>query len=164
MTAGRSFTNEPLLELHLHSSPAITSLVLSSLGRLPALRPAERGEFTKRAFLSGRLDLTEVEGLRDLIEGETEIQRRLARQGMTGAVGRRFESLRERVVGAMAQADALIDFGEDDAIGDEAFRTGACSSVSIRCLCHGCALPLRSAGSFGPHPVDSEQRRTRLPI
>lgn len=122
-----------MLELHLHSSPAIASLVLSSLGRLPALRPADRGEFTRRAFLSGRLDLTEVEGLRDLLESETELQRKLARHGMAGAAKLRFDGIRERVVGAMAQADALIDFGEDDAIGDEAFQTGAPPSRFLCC-------------------------------
>lgn len=81
------------------------------------------------------MDLTEVEGLRDLIDGETELQRRLARGGMTGQKRVRYELLRERIVRAMAEADALIDFGEDDAIGDEAFRSGACPSLLIRPIC-----------------------------
>lgn len=81
--APNSFTTQPLLELHTHSSLSVLTKVLSSLSTIPNLRPAERGEFTRQAFLAGRMDLTEVEGLRDLIEAETEGQRKLAR-GMVG--------------------------------------------------------------------------------
>lgn len=66
------------MELHLHSGRAIISSVLSALSQLPFFRPAEAGEFTRRAFLGGRLDLTQVEGLKDLINAETETQRRMA--------------------------------------------------------------------------------------
>jgi tRNA U34 5-carboxymethylaminomethyl modifying GTPase MnmE/TrmE len=100
-TAGSSFTSQPLLELHLHSSLSVLSRTLSVLSQLSShssytflnlpLRPAERGEFTRQAFLSGRMDLTEVEGLRDLIEAETEGQRKLARS-MVG-VGPLFREL-----------------------------------------------------------------------
>lgn len=76
--APRSFTTQDVLELHIHSGPAIISSVLNSLSRLPFCRPAEAGEFTRRAFEGGRLDLTQVEGLKDLIDAETECQRRLA--------------------------------------------------------------------------------------
>jgi len=82
-TAPNSFTTLPLLELHTHSSLSVLTKVLSALSLVPSCRPAERGEFTRQAFLAGRMDLTEVEGLRDLIEAETEGQRRLAR-GMVG--------------------------------------------------------------------------------
>jgi tRNA modification GTPase len=74
----RSFTTEDTLELHIHSGRAIIKAVLSALASFPTLRPAEPGEFTRRAFESGRLDLTQVEGLRDLIDSETEGQRKLA--------------------------------------------------------------------------------------
>lgn len=67
-----------MLELHIHSGRAIISSVLGALSRLPFCRPAEPGEFTRRAFHGGRLDLTQVEGLKDLIDAETEGQRRLA--------------------------------------------------------------------------------------
>lgn len=74
----KSFTTEDVLELHVHSGRAIISSVLSAIACLPFCRPAERGEFTRRAFEGGRLDLTQVEGLRDLIDAETETQRKLA--------------------------------------------------------------------------------------
>jgi tRNA modification GTPase len=67
-----------VVELHLHSGRAIISSVLAALSRLPSCRPAEPGEFTRRAFEAGRLDLTQVEGLKDLIDAETEGQRRIA--------------------------------------------------------------------------------------
>lgn len=76
--APNSFTTEPTLELHLHSSPATLRRVLSAFSRLPGLRPAERGEFTKRAYLAGRINLLQAEGLRDLIDAETEAQRKVA--------------------------------------------------------------------------------------
>jgi tRNA modification GTPase len=67
-----------VLELHTHSGRALVAAILSALARLPFCRPAEPGEFTRRAFEGGRLDLTQVEGLKDLIEAETEAQRKLA--------------------------------------------------------------------------------------
>lgn len=77
-TAPKSFTTEDIVELHLHSGRAIISSVLSALSHLEFCRPAEPGEFTRRAFQSGRLDLTQVEGLKDLLDAETEAQRRIA--------------------------------------------------------------------------------------
>jgi tRNA modification GTPase len=74
----KSFTTEDVLELHTHSGRALVAAILSALARLPFCRPAEPGEFTRRAFEGGRLDLTQVEGLKDLIEAETEAQRKLA--------------------------------------------------------------------------------------
>lgn len=76
--APKSFTTEDVLELHVHSGRAIVSSVLAALARLPFCRPAEPGEFTRRAFRGGRLDLTQVEGLKDLVDAETETQRRMA--------------------------------------------------------------------------------------
>lgn len=77
-TGPRSFTTEDTLELHIHSGRAIISSILSSLSLLPYTRPAEPGEFTRRAFVNGRMDLTQAEGLKDLIDAETEVQRKLA--------------------------------------------------------------------------------------
>lgn len=81
----KSFTTQDVLELHIHSGRAIISSVLAALSHLPFCRPAEAGEFTRRAFEGGRLDLTQVEGLKDLIDAETEGQRRIALS--TAAVG-----------------------------------------------------------------------------
>jgi tRNA modification GTPase len=77
----KSFTTEDTLELHIHSGRAVLSAVLRALAKLPYCRPAAPGEFTRRAFEGGRLDLTQVEGLRDLIDAETEVQRRVAVRG-----------------------------------------------------------------------------------
>ena len=74
-TAPYSYTTRPTIELHIHSGRALISALLSSLSSLPNLRLAEPGEFTRQAFLGGRLDLTQVEGLHDLIEADTEVQR-----------------------------------------------------------------------------------------
>lgn len=75
LTAPYTYTTHPTVELHIHSGRALISSLLSSLALLPNLRPAEPGEFTRQAFLGGRLDLTQVEGLHDLIEADTEVQR-----------------------------------------------------------------------------------------
>ena len=74
-TAPYSYTTYPTVELHIHSGRALISALLSSLSTLPTLRPADPGEFTRQALLGGRLDLTQVEGLHDLIEADTEVQR-----------------------------------------------------------------------------------------
>lgn len=76
--APKSFTTEDVLELHIHSGRAVVASVLDALSCFPYCRPAEPGEFTRRAFLGGRLDLTQVEGLKDLIDAETELQHRAA--------------------------------------------------------------------------------------
>ena len=81
-TGPKSFTSEDVVELHIHSSRAVISSVLRSLSCIPGCRPAERGEFTRRAFQAGRMDLTQVEALGDLIDAETNEQRRLARMGV----------------------------------------------------------------------------------
>lgn len=77
-SAPKSFTTEDVVELHVHSGRAVIASILSALARFPSCRPAEPGEFTRRAFEGGRLDLTQVEGLKDLIDAETDTQRRLA--------------------------------------------------------------------------------------
>ena len=77
-TAPHSFTSEDVLELHLHGGRTIISVVLAALARIPGCRPATPGEFTRRTFEGGRLDLTQVEGLLDLVDTDTESQRRVA--------------------------------------------------------------------------------------
>ncbi|KAG6867754.1 hypothetical protein C0993_011634 [Termitomyces sp. T159_Od127] len=112
----RSFTTEDVVELHLHSGRAIISSVLGALSQLPFCRPAEAGEFTRRAFLGGRLDLTQVEGLKDLINAETETQRRMAMVAAGGSARAQYADLRSGIIGCLANVEALIDFGEGEDI------------------------------------------------
>jgi tRNA modification GTPase len=109
-----SFTGEDVVELQLHGSLAVVRVVSDALTRMPGLRPAEPGEFTRRALMNGRLDLAQVEGLGDLIEAETEAQRRAALRMMRGAVGRLVGEWREGLVAALALVEASIDFGDED--------------------------------------------------
>ncbi len=111
---GASFTGEVAAELHLHGSPATVAAVLGALGAMPGLRLADPGEFARRALENGRLDLAQVEGLADLIEAETEAQRRQALAVLSGAVGRRAESWRARLIRAAALIEATIDFADED--------------------------------------------------
>ncbi|MBD1206102.1 MAG: tRNA uridine-5-carboxymethylaminomethyl(34) synthesis GTPase MnmE [Rhodobacteraceae bacterium] len=111
---GRSFTGEASAEFHLHGSQAVIQSVLRALGEMPGLRLAEAGEFTRRALENGRLDLTQVEGLADLIDAETEAQRRQAQRVLSGAVGRKAESWRGRLIRAAALIEATIDFADED--------------------------------------------------
>ncbi|HEX6977716.1 MAG TPA: tRNA uridine-5-carboxymethylaminomethyl(34) synthesis GTPase MnmE [Alphaproteobacteria bacterium] len=113
----RSFTGEDVAELHVHGSRAVLAALLDALGRLPGLRLAEAGEFTRRAFDAGKLDLAQVEGLADLVAAETDAQRRQARRQLDGALGRLTESWRARLLRALAHAEAEIDFPDEDLPG-----------------------------------------------
>ncbi len=106
-------TGEDMVELHLHGGRAVIAGVLQSLGAISGLRPAEAGEFTRRSFENGRLDLTAVEGLADLIAADTEAQRRLAYRQLSGVLGQRAEAWRARVIEALALAEACIDFVDE---------------------------------------------------
>jgi len=109
-----SFTGEDVVELHLHGGPAVVRAALEALAGQDGLRPAEPGEFTRRAFDNGKLDLTEVEGLADLIAAETEAQRRQAFRQMRGALSALTEDWRHRLLAALAQVEAAIDFPDED--------------------------------------------------
>jgi tRNA modification GTPase len=109
-----SFTGEDMAELHVHGGRAVIGGVVEALGRLPGLRPAEAGAFTRRAFANGRLDLTEVEGLADLVDAETAAQRRQALRQMGGALGRLLEGWRRELVGILAHVEAAIDFSDEE--------------------------------------------------
>ena len=109
-----SFTGEDAAELHLHGAPAVMDAVQAALMRLDGLRPAEPGEFTRRAFEAGRMDLTAVEGLAELIDAETEGQRRQALHALGGGLARQFDSWRERLVHALAHIEAAIDFSDEE--------------------------------------------------
>jgi tRNA modification GTPase len=112
--AGASFTGEASAELHLHGSTAVVARVLRVLGSLRGMRLAEAGEFTRRALENGRLDLAQVEGLADLIDAETEAQRKQALRVFSGALGRRVEAWRVDLVRAAALIEATIDFADED--------------------------------------------------
>jgi tRNA modification GTPase len=113
-----SFTGEDVAEFHIHGGPAIIAALLDCLSRRPGLRLAAPGEFTRRAFHNGKLDLTEVEGLADLVEAETSAQRRQALRQMAGGFGRLIEHWSERLIRALAYLEAAIDFPEEDLPGD----------------------------------------------
>lgn len=110
----RSFTGEDVVELHLHGSIAVIAGVLGAIAADGRAQQAEAGEFTRRAFENGRLDLAQVEGLADLIEAETEGQRRQAMRVLSGALGAKAESWRARLVRAAALLEATIDFVDED--------------------------------------------------
>ena len=111
---GASFTGEASAELHLHGGQAVVASVLRALGEVPGLRLAEAGEFTRRALENGRLDLAQVEGLADLIDAETEAQRRQAQRVLSGAIGRRAEAWRRDLIRAGALLEATIDFADEE--------------------------------------------------
>lgn len=111
---GQSFTGEQVVELHLHGSIAVVGAVLRTLGDMPDLRPAEAGEFTRRALDNGRLDLAQVEGLADLIDAETEGQRRQALRVLSGDLGKLAEGWRQKLLRAAALLEATIDFADED--------------------------------------------------
>lgn len=112
--AGHSFTGEDVVELHLHGSIATVKAVLRTLGDLPGLRLAEPGEFTRRALENECLDLAQVEGLADLIEAETESQRRQALRVLSGALGAAAAGWRADLIRAAALLEATIDFVDED--------------------------------------------------
>jgi tRNA modification GTPase len=108
-----SFTGEDVAELHIHGGRATVAGVLDALGREEGLRLAEPGEFARRAFAGGRLDLAEAEALADLIDADTAAQRRFALRGMAGGIGARAEAWRGRALEALALAEAAIDFADE---------------------------------------------------
>ncbi|WP_149587223.1 tRNA uridine-5-carboxymethylaminomethyl(34) synthesis GTPase MnmE [Tabrizicola flagellatus] len=111
---GASFTGESVVELHCHGGPAVVGAVLRALSEQPGLRLAEPGEFTRRALENGVLDLAQVEGLADLIDAETEAQRRQAVRVLSGAVGQKVEGWRRDLIRAGALLEATIDFADED--------------------------------------------------
>ena len=109
----RSETGEDLLEVQHHGGHAVLAWLLEALGRLEGFRPAGPGEFTKRAFLNGKLDLTAAEGLADLVDATTRAQARQAFRQLAGELGRLYAAWRERLLTALALVEAEIDFAAD---------------------------------------------------
>jgi tRNA modification GTPase len=117
MPGPASFTGEDVVELHIHGGRAVVAGVVEALGRRAGLRPAEPGEFTRRAFETGRMDLTAAEAVADLVAAETAAQRRQALRQMGGALARLYDGWRERLVRALAHVEAAIDFPDEDLPG-----------------------------------------------
>ena len=111
---GASFTGEEIAELHVHGGVAVVSATLDALGSLHGLRPAAPGEFTRRAFDNGELDLAQVEGLADLISAETELQRRQALQLIGGELSKKAEHWRAELIYALAMVEATIDWADEE--------------------------------------------------
>lgn len=117
-----SLTGEDVAEFHVHGGRAIVEGIAAELGAIPGVRPAGPGEFTRRAVLNGKLDLTQAEAIADLVNAETEAQRRQALRQYDGALGSLYESWRNELLRALAWAEAVIDFSDedlpDDVLGD----------------------------------------------
>jgi tRNA modification GTPase len=111
--APKSFTGEDVAEFHLHGSRAVVAALMAVLAAMPGLRLAEPGEFTRRAFEHGKLDLTAAEGVADLVAAETAAQRRQAIRQLGGALGRLYEDWRSRLLRALAYIEAEIDFPDE---------------------------------------------------
>ena len=112
-----SVTGEDVAELHLHGGHAVSASVVEALSALPDLRPAEPGEFTRRAFENGRMDLTEAEAVADLVAAETRGQQSQALRQMGGELGRLYDGWRGRLTRALAHLEADLDFPDEDLPG-----------------------------------------------
>ncbi len=112
--APHSATGEDVAEFHVHGGGAVIAAVLGALGRQPGLRPAGPGEFTRRAFENGKFDLTQAEAVADLIDAETETQRRQAVRQLDGELGRLYAGWAERLGRLLAHAEAGLDFSDED--------------------------------------------------
>jgi tRNA modification GTPase len=108
-----SETGEDMAEVQVHGGQAVIAALLGALGRIEGCRMAEPGEFTRRAFMNGRLDLTEVEGLADLIAAETPAQRRQAFRQLKGLIGDQAEAWRRQIIEPLALVEARIDFSDE---------------------------------------------------
>ena len=111
--APHSETGEDTVELQLHGGRAVLAALFAAISAIPNMRAAEPGEFTRRAFENGKLDLTAVEGLADLVAAETQGQRRQAFRQMKGLLGNRAEAWRRRLIAALALVEAAIDFSDE---------------------------------------------------
>lgn len=116
-----SFTGEDVVEFHCHGSPAVVSALHAALVAAGS-RPAEAGEFSRRAFLNGRMDLTEAEALADLLLAETEAQRDLALANSGGRLRRQADSWREQLILLLAEIEADLDFSDEADVGEDSWR------------------------------------------
>ena len=124
-------TGEDVAELHLHGGRAVLRAVSDRLAAMPGLRLAEPGEFTRRAVLNDRIDLARAEGILDLVDAETEAQRRLAMDQMTGGLSRSLDRWMAEIVEALARLEAFIDFPDEDLPSDLVDRISSGASGLI---------------------------------
>ncbi len=133
-----SATGEDIAELHLHGGRAVVAKALAVLGGIEGLRPAGAGEFTRRAFENGRIDLAEAEGLADLLEAETESQRRAALALAGGALSRKVEAWQKRILALSALVEAALDFSDENDVAplprDFGWQVGAIQSELVAAL------------------------------
>lgn len=121
-SAPGSFTGEDVVEFHIHGGYAVVAGFLDALSKIENMRSAEAGEFTRRAFDNGKMDLTSAEGLADLINAETESQKRQALRQMDGNLATLYEGWRHEIISAMAYLEADIDFSDEDIPDDVTTR------------------------------------------
>jgi tRNA modification GTPase len=114
-----TYSGEDMAELHLHGGVAVRAGVLAALARQPGCRAAGPGEFTRRAVLNGRMDLAEAEGVADLIDAETEGQRRQALRQLDGVLSRQVAAWREEAIACLAGAEAALDFSDEGDVDDD---------------------------------------------
>lgn len=112
--APKSFTGEDCAELHLHGSLATIKHMIQALSTMHGLRPADPGEFTRRAYLNGKMDLLEAEGLADLIHADTQAQKAQAIRQMTGSGSQHYSNLRDAIIKVLAHLEAYIDFPDEE--------------------------------------------------
>ncbi|MDH7803148.1 tRNA modification GTPase [Rhizobium sp. AN70] len=113
-----SFTGENCIEIHSHGSRAVVASIFAELEALDGFRPAEAGEFSRRAFENGKMDLLEIEGLADLLQAETEMQRRLAVEQSTGKLSALYDGWASRLTRARALIEAELDFADEEDVPD----------------------------------------------
>mgnify|MGYP001506774511 FL=1 len=149
---GRSFTGQATLELHLHGSPAVVRDVLEALDAMRTvlstrdMRPALPGEFTRRAFEHGRLDLTACEALDSLLHAETSQQRRLAQWAAQGYQAQLYDRLYAQLVQAMSQMEAMLDFSDEDDVNEHLW-------ISVHETIHGMRQYLASELQLNTPPT-----------
>ena len=127
-----SYTGEDVAEFHCHGGRAVVAALLEALGRVDGLRPAEPGEFTRRAVENGRLDLTQAEAILDLVDAETEAQRRLALRQFGGHLTALYEDWRSRLIHAAAWIEAGIDFADEEIPAEAAETSRAALATVLR--------------------------------
>jgi tRNA modification GTPase len=128
--APASSTGEDLVELHCHGGRAVVDALLEALESIEGLRLADPGEFTRRAFENGRIDLTEAEGLADLIEAETETQRKAALALAEGGLRRQIEQWQQQLLTLSARAEAAIDYAEEEDVGVDPVLSRDCGALA----------------------------------
>ncbi|KAJ0414542.1 GTP-binding protein TrmE N-terminus-domain-containing protein [Aspergillus carlsbadensis] len=145
----KTVTGEDVLEFHLHGGPAIVRSVLTAIestnGDAHAVRYAEPGEFTRRAFMNNRLDLPQIEALGDTLTADTEQQRRLAVRGASNALSKRYEEWRQQLLYGRGELEALIDFSEDQHFDESSDEFVVSVASQVRVLSRQIALHIQNA-------------------